>query len=334
MANVNLNAITATAGRVEDGAAIAWAARGLALRMPLEEMSAAGAPQKSIQIRKSLSAGVLEAAGAGPVNAFAEGAAQHSAFFAMVSGGAFQRAPIRTPLIYATGDATAALHEEGAAIVATDVDLSGVTLVPQAAAAIVVATREAWGDLSAPGQGYIAALLRKAVATAVDAAMIAALDAPTAAATAATDDPAGIKDGLVALARTLIREPGQRFRWLVSPDAIPALVQFGRGDGIEVGIDGTGQIFGAPVYPTSALTAGDVLLLDAASVAAALIDMEVDTSGEADVELVDDTTVPAEKTLVPLWQTNSIGIRVIARFALAPMRETVAARLTLTEESS
>lgn len=329
MANDHINTVTALAGRVEDGAALAWGIRGKALGLSPERMAELGAPAKAIAIRKALTSSAVEAAGAGPVKAFAEAAAAQSAFFRLITDRAFQLAPMYRPLIYATGDGSAAVVEEGAPIPAMDVDLAGVRLAPRKAAAIIVATQEAWQDISSEGQSYINALLRGAVGRVADAQMIAGFGTIPAF-TASAGEAAAIRAQFQAMAKLLIREAGQRLRWLLSPEAVAILSPLGPGDRVTVNLDGTGHIFGAPIAVSSALPTGDLLLVSASDIGANMTDVRIDTSREGTVDLSDelDGTIP-----VSLFQTNSIGSRVIVDFGLEPMRETVAARLTLTEES-
>lgn len=285
MANASLSKISAMAGRVEDGATLAWAARGMALKLPAETMRHLGAPAKAIEIRKGMTTGVLEAAGAGPINAFAESAAPQSAFLRMVSDRSFQLAPMRLPLLYSTGDVSAAMVTEGAPITAVDVALDGVKLAPRKAATILTATKEAWGDISGPGQAYINALLRKAVGKVADGQMIAALGTIPAE-TAAADDSAAVRSAFQEMAAQLIREAGQRMRWILSPQAVAMLPPFAPADRIEVNLDGTGTIFGARIMVSTALPAGDLLLVSASDVAANLIDAEIEASDEADITMI------------------------------------------------
>lgn len=328
--NTKLSDITASAARVEDGATLAWAARSKALKLPVEAMQGLGAPAKAIAIRKGLTTGVLEAAGAGPINAFAEAAAPQSAFFRLVSDRSFQFAPMRQPLLYSVGNASATMVQEGARIAASEINMDGVQLKPHKAATILVATKEAWSDVSGPGQAFITALLRKAVGRVVDSQMVTAFGTIPAD-NAPADNAAAIRASLQSMAGNLIREAGQRLRWILSPEAVAMLAPFGPADRIEVNLDGTGQIFGAPVAVSTALPAGDLLLVSASDIAANLIDVDIDASDEGDIELVnpeDDSTA-----LVSMWQTNSVAVRVVVTFGLEPMRDTVAARLTLTEGS-
>lgn len=336
MANNHINTVTALANRVEDGAALAWALRGKALNMTPDIMSEMGAPTKAIAIRKTLTTSVVEAAGAGPVKAFAEAAAVQSAFFRFITERAFQLAPMYQPLIYATGDGTAAVVDEGAAIPAMDVDLDGARLTPRKAAAIIVATEEAWRDVSSEGQAYINALLRRAVGRVVDAQMIAGLGTIPAF-SAPEGDAVTIRAGFQAMAKLLIHEAGQRLRWVLSPEAVAILAPMAPADRVTVNLDGTGDILGAPIAVSSALPAGDLLLVSASDVAANMSDVRIDVSRDGALDLVNPPTnnsaEPTGSTLVSLFQTNSLGSRVIVDFGLEPLRDTVAARLTLTEES-
>lgn len=295
--------------------------------MTPERMSEVGAPSKAIAIRKALTSSVVEAAGAGPVKAFAEAAAPQSAFFRFVTDRAFQFAPMHQSLIYATGDGSAAVVEEGAPIPAMDVDLDGARLTPRKAAAIIVATQEAWRDVTSEGQAYINHLLRRAVGRVVDVQMIAGLGVVPAF-TAAAGDAAAIRAQFQAMAKLLVHEAGQRLRWVLSPQAVAALAPMAPGDRVRVDLDGTGQIFGAPVAVSSALPAGDLLLISASDLVANMSDVRIDTSREGMLDLDN----PAGEGTIPvsLFQTNSIGSRVIVDFGIEPLRGTVAARLTLT----
>lgn len=83
-----------------------------------------------------------------------------------------------------------------------------------------------------------------------------------------------------------IREAGQRMRWILSPQAVAMLAPFAPADRIEVNLDGTGTIFGAPIMVSTALPAGDLLLVSASDVAANLIDAEIEASDEADITMI------------------------------------------------
>ena len=171
------------------------------------------------------------------------------------------------------------------------------------------------------------ALLRKAVGKVADGQMIAALGTIPAE-TAAADDSAAVRAAFQEMAAQLIREAGQRMRWILSPQAVAMLAPFAPADRIEVNLDGTGTIFGAPIMVSTALPAGDLLLVSASDVAANLIDAEIEASDEADITMInaEDAT-----HVVSMWQTNSVAVRTILAFGLEPLRDTVAARLTLTE---
>lgn len=334
MANDHINTVTAIAARVEDGAALAWAVRAKALNMTTERMAELGAPAKSIAIRKTLTTSVVEAAGAGPVKAFAEAASTQSAFFRFITERAFQLAPMYQALIHATGDGSAAMIEEGAPIPAIDVDLDGAKLTPRKAASIIVATNEAWRDISAEGQSYINSLLRRAVGRVVDAQMIAGLGTVPDF-TAPENDERAICAAFRDMAKLLVREAGQRLRWVLSPEAVAILAPLGPGDRITVNLDGTGNILGAPIAVSSALPAGDLLLVSTSDIAANMSDVRIDVSRDGSLELtnppVNNSEEPTGTTLVSLFQTNSVGCRVVVDFGLEAMRDTVAARLTLTE---
>ena len=262
------------------------------------------------------------------MKAFAEAASPQSAFFRFITERAFQLAPMYQPLIYATGDGSAAVVEEGAPIPAMDVHLDGAKLTPRKAASIIVATNEAWRDVSVEGQAYINALLRRAVGRVADAQMIGGLGTVPDF-TAPEGDAEAISAGFKAMAKLLVREAGQRLRWVLSPEAVAILAPMDLGDRVTVNLDGTGNIFGAPIALSNALPAGDLLLVSASDIAANMSDVRIDISRDGSLELtnppVNNSEEPTGTTLVSLFQTNSVGCRVIVDFGLEAMRDTVAA---------
>lgn len=182
------------------------------------------APATAIRFRKALTTSVFDAIGVGPVMAFAQAAAPQSAFLRLVTDDGFQSAPLRTPLIRATGDATASLVGEGAAIPVTDISFDGERLTPQKAAAIVIATNEAWADISGAGQRYINDLLRRGVGKVVDARMFEVLEAsPALEFTASRTDSTAIATAFQSMLVALLTEAGQRFRFILSPEAAALL---------------------------------------------------------------------------------------------------------------
>lgn len=325
MANEHLASAVRLGERVESSAAIQWICRSLAARMNPEALEVMRAPDAAIKFRKSISSSVFEAIGSGPIIAFAEGAAPQSAFLRLVTDGAFQHAPLRTPLVRGTADATAALAGEGEMIPVTDISFDGEALTPQKAAALVVATDQAWADISSAGQGYINSLLRRGVGRVADARMFEALEAtPQIEFTADPDDKQAIVAAMKAMVKALHNEAGERFRWVLSPNAASDLVDIDLGNRFAIGPDG-GQAFDIPAGLTDGLPAGDLVLIRTSDVAARLIDFEIDSSGAATLDVDGDP--------VSMWQNNATAIRVILDMAVQPLAENVMARLTLTEGS-
>ncbi len=328
MANDNLNSISAMAGRVEAGATVQWLARAKAMGWTAEMAQSLGAPRQAVAVLKSMTTSTLEGAGASAVAAFAEQAAPQSAFMRLIAEGAFQSAPLRAPLLTAAADATATLVGEGNPIAMTEIGLDDVTLTPEKAATILVATREAWAQTDAAGQAFINRLLREAIGKVADGRMFTTLEASPAL--SFTADPATASEVVAAFQSALgalLTAAGQRFRWIASPAAVATLAPLDLGRNVSVGPDG-GEIFKVPLAVSSSLAPGDLILLRTSDIAARLIDLEIDASTQATIEEDGEGSGG-----VSLFGTNRVGIRAILAYAITPLADEVMARISLTEGS-
>lgn len=324
MANDNLNKISAMAGRVETGAVVQWIARAKAMGWGAETAQDMGAPKQAVAALKSMDTSTLQGAGASAVAAFAEQAAPQSAFLRLIAEGAFQSAPLHAPLLTAAADATATLVGEGNPIAMTEIGLDDVTLTPEKAATILIATREAWVQTDAAGQAFINRLLREAIGKVADERMFDALD--SAPALSFTADPATAAEVVTAFQSALgalLTAAGQRFRWIASPAAVAALAPLDLGRKVSVGPDG-GEIFGVPVALSGSLAPGELILLRTSDIAGRFIDLEIDASTQATIE--EDGEGGGG---VSLFGTNRIGVRAVLAYAIAPLAGDVLARITL-----
>ncbi|TJZ91609.1 hypothetical protein FA743_10965 [Paracoccus gahaiensis] len=322
--NQRMADISASARKLEEAASIGWIARSKALRWNAEIMEEHRAPQRAIDVVKSLSTDSLAEAGATTaVLAFLELAATSSAYLRMLTDRSFQRAPINTPLLFATTEPIAHQHVEGQIIPVSDFEMDSVRLQPESVGAIIVANKEAWRRLDAPGQAYVTALVRNAIAKAADLRMFEILDATNpqefiADVTGEEGAVAGLQQALGAL----FTKAGQRLRWVLSPTAAAILAPYSAGGRLAVGPNG-GTIFDMPAMLTDALGENEIALIAASDIAADAVDLGIFGSQSATLQMPDGS-------LMSMFQHNMVAVRAVLSFAMQPAAENVMAKLTLT----
>jgi hypothetical protein len=86
---------------------------------------------------------------------------------------------------------------------------------------------------------------------------------------------------------------------------------------------------------TQALSANDLVLIDATSLVASLEEATVDVSDSADLQMLDSAVTqhlltPTASTMTSMFATDTTAIRVVVRFGIARVRTGGVARLTGT----
>lgn len=324
--NQRMADISAMSRKLEDAASIAWVARSKALGYSSEMIEDMGAPAKAVSVVKSFTTESLGEAGASSaVMAFLELAGTSSAFLRMLTDRSFQRAPVNTDLLFATTDPIAHRHSEGSIIPVSDFEMAGTKLAQESVGTIIVASKEAWRRLDAPGQAYVTSLLRNAVGKAADLRMLEKLDATNPQElTADASTEQGAVSGLQAALASLLTKAGQRLRWAVSPSAAALLAPYGAGGRLSVNPDG-GTIFGAPAMISDALGENEVALVSASDIVADAVDLAIFGSEAALIQLPDETKIS-------MFQQNLVATRAVLSFAMEATAENVMTKLTLTAE--
>lgn len=322
--NQRMADISASARKLEDAASVGWIARSKALRWNAEILEEHRAPQRAVDVVKALSTDSLTEAGATTaVMAFLELAANSSAYLRMLTDRSFQRAPINTPLLYATTEPIAHRHSEGEIIPVSDFAMDSVKLEPESVGTIIVASKEAWRRLDAPGQAYVNGLVRNAIAKAADLRMFEILDATTPqefTANASTEQ--GAVAGLQSALGAMFTQAGQRLRWVLSPTAAAILAPYSAAGRLAVGPNG-GTIFDIPAMLTDALAENEVALIAASDIAADAVDLGIFGSQSATLQMPDGSRMS-------MFQNNMVAVRAVLSFAMQPAADNVMAKLTLT----
>lgn len=211
--------------------------------------------------------------------------------------------PFETPMTHQISGASLKWIGQGAPKPVTKVGLQNLgPLAPTKCGGIVVVTTELM-RLARPGsEQALQTLLVNELVSFSDAAFLG-----TAAATAVS--PAGLLNGVTAsadlaatIAALFTARPNAMPTWIVAPAKIGAL------SGVDVNVPTT--LMGYPIVQSPAAGA-NAILVDAPAIAVADGGVELDTSNEAAVELVDNPAVPTAATVyTSLWVENLVGIRL------------------------
>jgi len=233
----------------------------------------------------------------------------------MRSAPMFQRFAISTTAII--GDEI----DEGRGIGVKQLTLAPDQLRPKKCAAICVITNEL--ARMSDAESLIDAELRAAVAIGTDRVFLnAAIAATTPIASTGTAQDIDAMLGAVPIT------PQSRLHWVFSPEAIRALATE-RNNGMLVWPDADvvngGRLYGIPVSISDQLPADTALLVDAAQIAANQGEVDVSVSGQAAVEMVDesaqDVLAPVgASSIVSLFQANQTGIKAVRTFGFTVLR--------------
>lgn len=235
---------------------------------------------------------------------------------------------VRTTVL---ANSQAAWVREGAAIPLLRATIDNVGLAPAKLAALSVWTQQALE--SSPGiEGLVFDDLARAFSDALDFAMFDPTNDGSATA------PASITNGAPAFVTTgdigddlaelfaAFDGPLTAAYFVTTPQVAAGLSN--ENAGRDLGARG-GELAGLPVLTSDAAPDGQLTLVDPSALAVAHDDdVELETSREATIEMVDATpamdaidVVPgAAASLVSMWQSNTVAIRAVGRTAWAAAR--------------
>ncbi|WP_106795303.1 phage major capsid protein [Rhizobium sp. H4] len=245
--------------------------------------------------------------------AFLQGLGGRSAFASLLDQAILTRAPLRSRVGAISEGVVGAVNGEGEARPVSRMTLSGDSLLPQQADAIIVLSREVIENSSAASQAFVSRQLRRAVAKALDVGFFDRLITSSTPTFTATDDHAAdLKQMLNAT------NSGEgRLAWIAAPDVANsiALLNDPRGTASPEGVS---EFLGLPHAVSPGLAAGTLVLLDGDRVLADIESLGVDISRFATLQMDDaptmDAVTPTATATVSLWQTNTVGVKVSALF--------------------
>jgi hypothetical protein len=261
------------------------------------------------------------------IGAWTSSMATASVFYKLLADG-FRKLPVHQRIALATSSPTAGVVFEGRAAPVSRIVIGHTVLAPITVGSLLVATREMLFDPGA--EALFNRELKNVLAQAVDAAFISILFDGTAATTIASSGPtpedavADIRAALLALGSV---GEASRLVALASTDvAMKAATLGAEGGGTFPSMTPAGgQLRGLNCLVSSGMLAGQLAVLDAAQVAAAGSEVDVQVSSQSDVEMsstpAHDAVTPTPATLVSMWQTNSVSMRAVATIAATRLRD-------------
>ncbi len=263
--------------------------------------------------------------------AFFESLRTTSVFFRLHSGNSFRPVPMRTRVGVVAAGATGFIRGEGQAIPTSKITLGLPEISPQCAAAIVVVTDEVARSESSEASALITTELRKAVSAAVDVEMFdRIIDSSTPSTVSAGTDAAGMRADIRTLLGAVNLSANGSLFWIMPANVAnrATLIDDPRAQMTPLG----GEFFGLPALVSDSVPSGTLRLLDAASIAAAADDIELDASSEATLRLANDpsnnSATPSAEQMSSLFQTNSTALLAKVFFAVERLRTSAIAEVT------
>lgn len=265
--------------------------------------------------------------------AWSQSMATASIFYKLLNEGFFRKFAMYQRNAFFTSSPTADVNLEGHSAPISRAVIGDTVLRPWMIASNIVVTREMLFD---PGSEAAFNKELKAISgQRVDAALVAMLFDGTGSTTIPSSGM-GVEDAVNDVRAALLAlgtvGDASRVVWLMAPDVARRASALGAdGGGVFPSMTPAGgQLRGVNALVSNGIPAGQAMLLDAAQIGAA--DGAVgDTSGQADIEMRDDPTsnvvTPTGTSLVSMFQTNSIAMRLVATIAAARLSETAGAVL-------
>ena len=200
----------------------------------------------------------------------------------------------------------------GAAKVVKNISLTMSDFAPVKTVAQVVLSQEAINSLEDEGLRILGNQLKNSVAVGSDSAFLAALAGESGEAQG-LDTWQGVNDDLEELLRDLRLGAGSKPFLIMTPNVAKGLAA----KAITIGVDSLrwdgGEYLGVPILVSDAQTAGRITAVDATGLAIVLGDLELRSSAQALVEIVDASSrKPRQQAPARRWSACS---RQISRLA-------------------
>jgi hypothetical protein len=263
------------------------------------------------------------------VSAYITSLAPFSAFDRMLSDGAFQNIPPRTPVSVTTTAATGYAVGEGQIKPLSSMAFDAPAISVLKAICAVIVTAELARNPQATG--LIGRQLRQAVVKATDtSAMAIVVAGGTSSGTAGGSVANLVTD--IGTAFTNLADIGvdSKLYWVAAPALVAALAARLAGTAGWSLTPLGGELAGVPVVLSTGATAGALTLVDASRFAANndTITLEAITHGIAQMSTTPDSPDVAGTINVSLWQTNQVAQAATRYFGLVKLTDSASATVT------
>jgi hypothetical protein len=303
-----------------------------------------GAPERVVQNFKAAVGGSTTGSWnigtlATSIGAWSDNLRTTSVYWRIFADGGFTRLPLNSRIGMAAAAPIGGTVAEGAATPIARLDLTNLTLTPiKACAKGLVFTNETLMAVGPAGQNFINRELMSELSNAVDAAFLgviastAGIVSNPAAGVTAIDCHHDLKTALLAVgvgARS-------KYYWLASPDVckkVSALPDSTGGSAFPAmsATDG-GELLNLPCLVSTGVPAASLYLIDASAIGTDAMEVGVDVSTHADVQMDSSPTMssatPTATTTVSMFGTNSTILRAFTWMGVTALRSNCAAIIT------
>lgn len=245
-------------------------------------------------------------------------------------------APLMSPIIGTSQVFAASARAEGQAIPLSKMQLSSGSIARKSAGAITAISNTMLRSLTPTAIAFIERELRRATAAALDASFINIIsNGATAIASTGTDFDA-LRLDVRALLEVVNVEGNGKLFWLMPPKIANSTATMIDAVGGQVGPAMTpagGEFVGLPALVSSQVPANQVILADASRIAGDIETIGVETSENADIEMLDNPagfsgSTPVASQKVSLFQVDATGIKSVAYFGVERTRPSAVAVLS------
>jgi hypothetical protein len=268
----------------------------------------------------------------GTTSAFLEALRSTGAFDRMLPD--MKQVPPRSRVVSTLLDATAFVHAEAAPKPISSLQLSGHQLAETEVAAIVVMSEELLNAMGPESGALIRRELAGAVASATDAEFIRLITSGLTPLTSAGATSNQIMQEISRLLNALDVDQASKVYILAEPNTVKTIATKVSGTtGMfafpTMGVQG-GTLAGIEVIPSDGVPSGQVIAIDAHSIAASTSALGMEILRQGDIQMSDapDSPPTAATTRISLWQSNLVALLLRRHFGCELLRSTGAAMLS------
>jgi HK97 family phage major capsid protein len=264
-------------------------------------------------------------------NAFISSLSRTSAFDAMLPS--MIQLPLRTQVAAASATLTGGPISEASIKPAGRASLTATSLDASKAAAFIAVSAELMKAGGPAASGLLERELRSAVGRATDATFLPVLTSGAQSFSSSGATALAVRQDLRTALLAVTTGAASMLFWIVTPtiakawsvlpdSAGAAAFPNARADGGEIG--------GVPIVVSDSATAGEIVLADAAQIAAGAEGLRLDSSNEATIQMDSspDSPVLATSNYQSLWQLNLVGLRCERFIGAKPLRSDAVAKIT------